>query len=140
MRRVVGVLLAVTLAVSAFAAPEPGRTPSLAFAAESSESGSWSVLSEHRVSPRPTSLTNRSREPIVVAHPFDASRLAVTYPVGGEHSHPVIRISHDGGRTWRTAFGRPRGGGSHPMLAWGPGPRAPPPPRGVAAPGGGPRH
>ncbi|OGO56604.1 MAG: hypothetical protein A2V85_02145 [Chloroflexi bacterium RBG_16_72_14] len=36
----------------------------------------------------------------------------------------MIRISHDGGRTWRTATGRPRGGGSHPMLAWGPGPRA----------------
>lgn len=124
MRRVAGLLLAVALAASAFAAPEPGPTPSLAFAAESSESGSWSVLSEHRVSPRPTSLTNRSREPIVVAHPFDASRLAVTYPVGGEHSHPVIRISRDGGRTWRTAFGHPRGGGSHPMLAWGPGPRA----------------
>ena len=84
----------------------------------------WSTLGEYRVSPRPTSLTNRSREPIVAAHPFDASRLAVVYAAGpGEHSHPVIRISHDGGRTWRTVAGHPRGGGSHPMVAWGPGPR-----------------
>ena len=84
----------------------------------------WSVLGEYRVSRRPTSLTNRSREPIVTAHPFDPSRLAVVYAAGpGEHSHPVIRISHDGGRTWQTAAGRPRGGGSHPMVAWGPGPR-----------------
>ena len=36
----------------------------------------------------------------------------------------MIRISHDGGKTWRTAAGHPRGGGSHPMVAWGPGPRA----------------
>ncbi|MEW6223156.1 MAG: sialidase family protein [Chloroflexota bacterium] len=77
------------------------------------------------MSPRPTSLAGRSREPIVTAHPFDATRLAVVYAAGpGEASRPVIRISHDGGRTWRTATGRPRGGGSHPMLAWGPGPRA----------------
>ena len=83
------------------------------------------MLGEYRVSPRPTSLANRSREPIVAAHPFNPSRLAVVYAAGpGEHSHPVIRISHDGGRTWRTAAGHPRGGGSHPMVAWGPGPRA----------------
>ncbi len=84
----------------------------------------WSTLGEFRVSPRPTSLTNRSREPIVAAHPFNPSRLAVVYAAGpGEHSHPVIRISHDAGRTWRTVAGHPRGGGSHPMVAWGPGPR-----------------
>ncbi len=86
--------------------------------------GSWSVIGENRISPRPTSLWNRSREPIVAANPFDPSRLAVVYAKGpGEESHPVIRISHDGGRTWRTAAGRPRGGGSHPMVAWGPGPK-----------------
>jgi len=123
MRRVVGLLVAVVLACSVVAAPPPGSMPPIALGADGA-TGSWSTLSEHRVSPRPTSLSNRSREPIVVAHPFNASRLAVTYPVGGEHSHPVIRISHDGGRTWRTAAGRPRGGGSHPMLAWGRGPRA----------------
>ena len=90
----------------------------------SAAAAGWSVLGEYRVSPRPTSLANRSREPIVAAHPFNPSRLAVVYAAGpGEHSHPVIRISHDGGRTWRTAAGHPRGGGSHPMVAWGPGPR-----------------
>jgi hypothetical protein len=93
-------------------------------AAWTGESGSWSVLGEYRVSPRPTSLLNRSREPIVAANPLNPSRLAVVYPKGpGEQSHPVIRISHDGGRTWHTASGHPRGGGSHPMVAWGPGPR-----------------
>ena len=92
--------------------------------ADAAPAGSWSTLGEYRVSPRPTSLRNRSREPIVTAHPFDASRLAVVYPQGpGEKSRPVIRISHDGGKTWRTAAGHPRGGGSHPMVAWGPGPR-----------------
>jgi hypothetical protein len=85
--------------------------------------GGWTTLGEYRISPRPTSLADRSREPIVAAHPFDPARLAVSYPVGGEHSHPVIRISRDGGRTWRTTATRPRGGGSHPMVAWGPGPR-----------------
>ena len=94
-------------------------TPSL-----DASAAAWSTLGEYRVSPRPTSLADRSREPIVAAHPFNASRLAVVYAAGpGEHSHPVIRISHDGGRTWRTVAGRPRGGGSHPMVAWGPGPR-----------------
>ena len=86
--------------------------------------GGWTVLGEYRVSPRPTSLDNRSREPIVTAHPFDPLRLAAVYAAGpGEHSHPVVRISRDGGRTWWTAAGRPRGGGSHPMVAWGPGPK-----------------
>ena len=99
--------------------------PPLADARTAAAAGAgWSVLGEYRVSPRPTSLANRSREPIVAAHPFNPSRLAVVYAAGpGEHSHPVIRISHDGGRTWRTAAGHPRGGGSHPMVAWGPGPR-----------------
>ena len=108
-----GLLAALLLVASVLVAP-------LAVAAPA---GSWLVLGEYRVSPRPTSLTSRSREPIVAAHPFDPSRLAVVYPKGGEHSSPVIRISHDGGKTWRTAAGRPRGGGSHPMVAWGPGPR-----------------
>ena len=47
--------------------------PSLADARAASAAGAgWSVLGEYRVSPRPTSLTNRSREPIVAAHPFNA--------------------------------------------------------------------
>ncbi len=88
--------------------------------------GGWSVLGEYRVSPRPTSLSTRSREPIVASNPFDAKRLAVVYVkgVGAGSQHSVIRISHDGGATWRTAIGHPRGGGSHPLVAWGPGPQA----------------
>jgi hypothetical protein len=94
-----------------------------ALAVGTTESGLWATLGEYRVSPRPTSLTTRSREPIVTAHPYDPARLAVVYAAGpGEDSHPVIRVSRDSGRTWRTVAGRPRGGGSHPMVAWGPGP------------------
>ena len=124
-RLVAGLVAAITIAGSASASPAtPGAPDAVRATADATTGGHWSVLGEYRVSPRPTSLLNRSREPIVVAHPFDASRLAVVYPKGpGEHSHPVIRISHDGGRTWRTAPGHPRGGGSHPMLAWGPAPR-----------------
>ncbi len=51
-----------------------------------------------------------------------AARRGLPAGTGGK-SRPVIRISHDGGKTWRTAAGHPRGGGSHPMVAWGPGPR-----------------
>ena len=112
-----GLLIALVLVGSSVAAPGP------AGAAE--PAAGWSVLGEYRVSPRPTSILNRSREPIVTANPFTASRLAAVYAQGpGEQSHPVIRISHDGGRTWRTAAGHPLGGGSHPMVVWGPGPRA----------------
>ncbi len=125
MRLLAGLLIAILLAGSASAAPGSTGTPRVVGApADAVPSGSWSILGEYRVSPRPTSLLNRSREPIVTANPFDASRLAVVYPQGpGATSHPVIRISHDGGKTWRTTAGHPRGGGSHPMIAWGPGPR-----------------
>ena len=126
MRLLAAVLISVALAGSAssvdasIGAPRPPSVPAIA-----TDSGSWSTLGEYRVSPRPTSLLNRTREPIVAANPFDASRLAVVYVKGpGEsNQHPVIRISHDGGATWRTAAGHPRGGGSHPIVAWGPGPR-----------------
>ena len=103
--------------------PAATATAPVAEAVGTTETGMWSVLGEYRVSPKPTSLTNRSREPIVAAHPYNALRLAVVYAAGpGEQSHPVIRISHDGGKTWRSIAGHPRGGGSHPMVAWGPGP------------------
>jgi hypothetical protein len=126
MGRLVGVLIAAMLAGCPLALPWGPQTPILAGpVAAAASPGSWTVLGEYRVSPRPTSLTNRSREPIVTANPFDATRLAVVYPQGpGAVSHPVIRISHDGGKTWRTVAGHPLGGGSHPMLAWGPGPTA----------------
>ena len=59
----------------------------------------------------------------MTAHPSNPLRLAVVYAAGpGEESHPVVRISRDGGKTWRSTSGHPRGGGSHPMVAWGPGP------------------
>ena len=124
--RLSGLVVVAALVGIAPAASGSAAMPSLADARIASAAGAgWSVLGEYRVSPRPTSLADRSREPIVAAHPFNPSRLAVVYAAGpGEHSHPVIRISHDGGRTWRTAAGHPRGGGSHPMVAWGPGPRA----------------
>jgi hypothetical protein len=116
-RLAVAGLLVALLVGSALAGARPARADPPA--------AGWAVLGEYRISPRPTSLANRSREPIVSAHPFNASRLAVVYPVGpGEKSHPVIRISHDGGKTWSTTPGQPRGGGSHPMVAWGPGPSA----------------
>jgi len=118
MRALAGLVLAIVVVGSASAPAATG------VAAGTASLGSMSVSGEYRISPRPTSLSNRSREPIVTADPIDASRLAVVYPEGpGATSHPVIRISHDGGRTWRTVSGHPRGGGSHPMVAWGPGPR-----------------
>jgi hypothetical protein len=121
-----GLLAVVALVGSTVAAAAPAGTPrAVDVPTEIASTGSWSVLGEYRVSPRPTSLLNRSREPIVIANPFNASRLAVVYAAGpGERSHPVIRISHDGGKTWHTAAGHPRGGGSHPMVAWGPGPQS----------------
>jgi hypothetical protein len=121
-----GLLAVVALVGSTVAAAAPAGTPrAVDVPTEIASTGSWSVLGEYRVSPRPTSLLNRSREPIVTANPFNASRLAVVYAAGpGERSHPVIRISHDGGKTWHTAAGHPRGGGSHPMVAWGPGPQS----------------
>ena len=122
MRGIARLVIALALAgASVGLSTGPSATASQPAAA----AGSWATLGEYRVSARATSLSNRSREPIVAANPLNPSRLAVVMPVGpGEVSHPVIRISHDGGKTWRTATGRPLGGGSHPMLAWGPGPRA----------------
>jgi hypothetical protein len=124
MRQLLRLLAALALAFGGNLPASPAVAPA-ADAVGTAQTGTWSVLGEYRVSPKPTSLTNRSREPIVAAHPYNASRLAVVYAAGpGEESHPVIRISHDGGKSWRTAFGHPRGGGSHPMVAWGPGPKA----------------
>ena len=123
MHQAARVIIAAVLAVGGYLPAAVVATAPVAEAVGSSATGIWSVLGEYRVSPRPTSLTNRSREPIVTAHPYNALRLAVVYAAGpGEESHPVVRISHDGGKTWRSTSGHPRGGGSHPMVAWGPGP------------------
>src|SRR5947207_15327813 len=119
------VSLAVAGSASGVYAATAGSRSTGAATAEAA-SGNWSVLGEYRVSPRPTSLSTRSREPIVAADPIDAARLAVVYVqgAGAGSQQSVIRISHDRGATWRTALGHPRGGGSHPMIAWGPGPRS----------------
>jgi hypothetical protein len=118
-------LLAAVVAIGWVVAPRApapnAAAPDLALAATA---GSWSTLGEYRISWRPTSLSNRVREPIVAANPLNRLRLAAVFPVGpGETSRPVVRISHDGGRTWVSRSAHLYGGGSHPMLAWGPGPR-----------------
>lgn len=128
MRRLVMVLVVFVLALlPADSAPTPS-SPAVPASVDAvpaaAAQGTWSTLGEYRVSPRPTSLGNRSREPIIAADPLNARRLAVVFPVGpGEVSHPVVRISHDGGMTWATRSAHLYGGGSHPMLAWGPGPK-----------------
>ena len=71
-------------------------------------------------------------EPSVATHPTDPDRIAVVYQrfAGGGTCglDTTLRISHDGGATWRTAPGRPyagsgRGPNIHAVIAWGPGPR-----------------
>ena len=58
----------------------------------------------------------------MAADPLDAKRLALVYLHGSGPVQPVVRISHDGGITWRTVRTSPAGGGYHLMVAWGPGP------------------
>jgi hypothetical protein len=84
-----------------------------------------SVGHETAVSRIPASVADRAWEPVVATHPTDPSRIAVVYV----HSPgPIVRISHDGGRTWRSTKAQPgagsgRGMGIHAAIAWGPGPR-----------------
>ena len=128
MRRFASLAVVVALVVATAGVVAAAGAPGTQVAAprlDSAASGSWSTLGESRISWRPTSLSNRVREPIVAACPTNPLKLAVVFPVGpGEVSHPVVRISHNGGRTWVTRSARLYGGGSHPMVAWGPGPRA----------------
>jgi hypothetical protein len=72
-------------------------------------------------------------EPTVAVSPFDPKLVAVIYQrtVGSSTCgiDTGIRISHDGGRTWQNATGRPwrgtgRGPNYHGVIAWGPGPVA----------------
>jgi hypothetical protein len=72
-------------------------------------------------------------EPDVAVSPFDPSLVAVIYQRVTSGStcglDTGMRISHDGGRTWQNAPGRPwkgtgRGPNYHGVLAWGPGPVA----------------
>jgi hypothetical protein len=90
-----------------------------------------SVVHETAVSPVPDSVDDRAWEPVVAAHPTDPDRIAVVYQHRGPGAacrlNPVIRISHDGGRTWRSTRESPgagsgRGLSLHAAIAWGPGP------------------
>jgi hypothetical protein len=89
------------------------------------------VLHEAAVSPVPRSVEDRAWEPVVATHPTDAETVAVVYVHRGPGTacaiNPVIRISHDGGRTWRSTPSSPgagsgRGVNLHAAIAWGPGP------------------
>ena len=90
-----------------------------------------SVVRETAVSLSPRSVDDRAWEPIVATHPTDPDRIAVVYQHRGPGTacrlNPVIRISHDGGRSWRStrrspAAGSGRGLDLHAAVAWGPGP------------------
>ena len=76
---------------------------------------------------------NRAFDPIVAAHPTDADRIAVVYHRYRTSSGSCsslstgLRLTHDGGATWREAGGLPWAGSGrapnwHGTLAWGPGP------------------
>jgi hypothetical protein len=93
------------------------------------------VIRERRVSANTDGLAfplDNAFEPTVATHPTDPRRLAVVYQRfargGACGMDTTLRISHDGGATWKTARGRPfarsgRGPNFHAVIAWGPGPR-----------------
>ncbi len=92
---------------------------------------SASVAHESAVSGIPRSVGDRAWEPVVATHPTDPNRIAVVYlhqgPGAACGTNPVVRVSTDGGRTWRSTRGHPgagsgRGMGIHAAIAWGPGP------------------
>jgi hypothetical protein len=102
-------------------APTPAPTPK--------------VLAEvNAVSSVGTSFPSDSvTEPTVAVSPFDPNLVALVYQrLTGSSTCGLdtgIRISHDGGRTWQNAPGRPwkgtgRGPNYHGVVAWGPGPVA----------------
>ncbi len=89
------------------------------------------IVHETAVSHVPTSVGDRAWEPVVATHPTDPDRLAVVYEHRGPGAacglNPIVRISHDGGRTWRStrrspSAGSGRGVSLHAAIAWGPGP------------------
>jgi len=103
------------------ASPEP--LPTVAVATR--------VLHEGAVSPTPRAVGDRAWEPVLATHPTDPDRVAVIYQHRGPGAacslNPIIRISHDGGRSWRSTRAGPgarsgRGMGLHAAIAWGPGP------------------
>jgi hypothetical protein len=89
------------------------------------------MVREAAVSGVPDSVDDRTWEPIVATHPTDPDRIAVVYQHRGPGAacrlNPTIRISHDGGRHWRStkrspAAGSGRGLDLHAAIAWGPAP------------------
>ncbi len=90
-----------------------------------------SVEHETAVSHVPESADDRAWEPVVATHPTDSDRIAVVYQHRGPGAdcrlNPTIRVSRDGGRTWRSTKGSPaagsgRGVSLHAAIAWGPSP------------------
>jgi hypothetical protein len=89
---------------------------------------------EYRVSPSFNGRAwprNSAYEPTVTTHPTDPNTLAVVYQGYESWMHcgfgSVVRISHDGGATWRSTkvgpgLGGGRGQSYHATIAWGPGP------------------
>jgi hypothetical protein len=86
---------------------------------------------ESRVSRIPKSIDDRGWEPVVATHPTDPERIAVLYQHRGPGTacgiDPKLRISRDGGRTWRSTKRSPgahsgRGLDFHAAIAWGPSP------------------
>ena len=89
------------------------------------------LVREVAVSPLPNGVDDRAWEPSVATHPTDPDRIAVVYQHRGPGAacrlNPVIRISGDGGKTWRSTRRSPAAGSGrsldlHAVVAWGPGP------------------
>jgi len=124
-------VLAITLLIGAAG---PAHATSEPLGADPLEVGSAPTSTEYRVSPSFTGRgwpTNSAYEPTVATHPTDPNTLAVVYQ--GSESWmrcglgSVVRISHDGGATWKSTkrgpgLGGNRGQSYHATLTWGPGP------------------
>jgi hypothetical protein len=89
------------------------------------------IVHETAVGHVPDSVDDRGWEPVVATHPTDPDRIAVVYQHRGPGAacrlNPVIRISRDGGKSWRSTRRSPaahsgRGLSLHAAIAWGPGP------------------
>jgi hypothetical protein len=112
----------------------PAQAGGQRFEAGPLEVGSAPTSTEYRVSPSFTGRgwpKNSAYEPTVAAHPTDPNTLAVVYQGSESWMHcrlgSVVRISHDGGATWKSTKRGPGLGGSrgqnfHATIAWGPGP------------------
>ncbi len=122
-------IAAISPIVATSPSPLPTEVPEPALTAPATVD----VVVEHEttVSLVPKSVEDRAWEPVVATHPTDPKRIAVVYEHRGPGAacslNPTIRISHDGGLTWRSTIASPsagsgRGVGLHAAIAWGPGP------------------